>query len=256
MIKERISKIHKKNIILSFHFLLFSLQEELENGKSKPTEVASVFTDLLTGFLSSKPNILKEVKTFFKHKPSAMTNLNNARKLKNVLEKKSRQKDAADEDKVVASEALKHYNFLLKQSKENEESDEVKEQERQYKRNFHKYAKDVTNGVYGNDSLGPTFTKCTADQVYTEKYSKELHVDTSSLDWFPNVPEPQVPYDLSPYTEEDVIKALKMKMKTSSPGDDQILYAYLTNLPSIHSFLATLFTLITLILGKLQIPGD
>ena len=94
-----------------------------------------------------------------------MTNLNNARKLKNVLEKKSRQKDATDEEKVVASEALKHYNFLLKQSKEKEESDKVREQERQYKRNFHRYAKDVTNGVYGTDPLGPTFTKCTSDQV-------------------------------------------------------------------------------------------
>ena len=68
-----------------FSLLVSSLQKEFENGKSKPTEVASVFTDLLTGFLSSKPNILKEVKTFFKHKPTAMTNLNNAHKLKNVL---------------------------------------------------------------------------------------------------------------------------------------------------------------------------
>ena len=33
-----------------------------------------------------------------------------------------------------------------------------------------------------------------------------------------------------------------MKNQTSAPGDDKILYAYLTNLPSIHPLLATMFT--------------
>ena len=171
-----------------------------------------------------------------------MSNLNDARKLKNELEKKSRQKGATVEDKIVASQALKHYNFLLKQNKDKEDSDEVREQERQYKRNFHKYAKNVTKGVYGKDPLRPTFTKSTADHIYTEKYSKELLVDINKLDWFTKVQEPQVPYDMSPYTTEDVTKTLKLKNQTSAPGDDQILYAYLTKLPSIHPLLATLFT--------------
>ena len=47
---------------------------------------------------------------------------------------------------------------------------------------------------------------------------------------------------MSPYTAKDVTRTLKSKTQTSTPGDDQILYAYLTNLPSIHSFLATMFT--------------
>ena len=102
----------------------------------------------------------------------------------------------------------------------------------------------MTKGVYGKPTIAPTFTKSTADQTYTNKYSKELSVDLSKLDWFPAVQEPEVPYDLSPYTPEDISKALKMKNQTSAPGDDQILYAYLTNLPSIHPLLATMFTLI------------
>ena len=100
----------------------------------------------------------------------------------------------------------------------------------------------MTNGVYGKEPLAPTFTKSTADQIYTDKYAKELNIDISKLDWFTNIKEPQIPYDLSPYTAEDVTRTLKSKTQTSTPGDDQILYAYLTNLPSIHSFLATMFT--------------
>ena len=41
-----------------FSLLVSSLQEELKNGKSKPTEVASVFTDLLTGFFFKCKNLL------------------------------------------------------------------------------------------------------------------------------------------------------------------------------------------------------
>ena len=227
-----------------FADIVSPLQVDLESGKSNASEVASELNTLLTSFLASKPNLLREVKTFFRHKPSALTNLKDARKLKNELEKKSRQKNATVEDKVVASEALKHYNFILKQNKGKEDADEIKEQERQYKRNFHKYAKDVTKGIYGKTKIAPTFTKSTADQTYTEKYSHDLPVDITKLEWFPNVIEPEVPYDLSPYTAEDILKALKTKNQTSAPGDDQILYAYLTNLPSIHPLLATMFTAI------------
>ena len=63
------------------------------------------------------------MKTYFRHKPSSMTNLNDARKLKIELVKISRQKGATIEDKVVASEALKHYNFLLKLNKEKDDAD-------------------------------------------------------------------------------------------------------------------------------------
>ena len=67
----------------------------------------------------------------------------------------------------------------------------------------------MTNGVYGKEPLAPTFTKSTADQIYTDKYAKELNIDISKLDWFTNIKEPQIPYDLSPYTAEDVTRTLK-----------------------------------------------
>ena len=120
----------------------------------------------------------------------------------------------------------------------------IREQERQYKRNFHKFAKDVVNGSYGKESLEPTYSESTAFNYYKDKYSKEVQIDLNKLDWFPKVQPPSIPYNLEPYTAEDVREALKSKNQKSSPGDDQILYAYLTKLPKTHEILATIFTLI------------
>ena len=86
-----------------FSDIIFPLQVELESGQIIPEQAASKLNTLLTTFLTSKPNLLKEVKTYFRHKPSAMSNLNDARKLKNELEKKSRQKGATVEDEICAS---------------------------------------------------------------------------------------------------------------------------------------------------------
>ena len=58
-------------------------------------------------FLESKTEIVKEVNTFYKHKPNALKDLENAKKLKNELEKKVRQGDTTAEDRVVASQAIK-----------------------------------------------------------------------------------------------------------------------------------------------------
>ena len=61
---------------------------------------------------------------------------------------------------------------------------------------------------------------------------------------FQKVQSPTAPYNLTPYTEEDVREALKGKSKSSSPGEDQILYGYLTKLTKTHELMATIFTLI------------
>ena len=78
-----------KDYDAEFANIVAPLQVELRGGKSNPSEVASELNTLLTNFLSSKPNIIREVKTCYRHKPTSLTNLNDARKLKNELEKKS-----------------------------------------------------------------------------------------------------------------------------------------------------------------------
>ena len=198
------------------------LREKISNGNIEPAEAATQFSNLLTVFLSTKPNLVREVKTLYKHKPTALNNLKDARALKNELEKKARQKAATAEDRSLATQALRHYDFLLKESNRDDEANEIKEQERKYKRNFHKFAKDVVNGSYGKERLQPTYSESTASAYYKDKYSKEVHIDLGKLDWFPEVQPPTVPYNLTPYTEEDVREALKGKNKSSSPGEDQI----------------------------------
>ena len=227
-----------------FASIVTQLHEDLDSDNIRPSEAATQLNHLLTTFLESKPDLVKQVKKNYKHKPAAFNDLYNAKKLKNELEKKARQKDATADDRIAASQALKHYSFLIKEKKEINESTEIKEQERQYKRNFFKFAKTVTKGEYGKEQIEPTFTKDTADEFYKDKYSKEIPIDLDKLDWFPPVNPPKEPYNLDPYTPEDIKDALKQKTQTSAPGDDKILYAYLSKLPSIHKLLATLFTLI------------
>ena len=242
------NNIHEKDLWnqydVEFFDIVSPLQDSITKGNTKPDKAGAEFSNLLTSFLATKPNLVRYVKTFFKHKPAALNNLKDAKALKTELEKKARQKTATAEDKSLATQSLRHYEFLLKEKHKKDEADEMREQERQYKRNFHKFAKDVVNGNYGKESLEPTYSENTAFNYYKEKYSEKVEIDFNKLDWFPKVPPPSVPYNLSPYTEDDVKEALKGKNQNSSPGDDQILYGYLTKLPKTHQLLATLFTLI------------
>ena len=149
-----------------FAEIVSQLYEDLDNDKVKPSDAATILNNLLTEFLESKTEIVKEVNTFYKHTPNAFNDLENAKKLKIELEKKTRHKDATPDDRIAASQALKHYSYLLKEKKEIDDSKETKEQERQYKRNFHKFAKTVTKGEYGKEEISPTFTKGTADKFF------------------------------------------------------------------------------------------
>ena len=84
-----------------------------------PVSAAEQFATLLTEFLESKPDLVEEAKEFFAHNPEAHTDLESARKLKNLLKKKSKKAEATLEDKARAKQALRHYSFLLKKQKEN-----------------------------------------------------------------------------------------------------------------------------------------
>ena len=80
------------------------------------------------------------------------------------------------------------------------------------------------------------------NKFYSERYSTENTIDLSKLSWFPVVAEPTIPYELTPFTQEDIVQTLKHKSPNSAPGDDEIIYSYLSKLPSVHEFIATLFT--------------
>ena len=231
-----------KDYDTEFAQLLIPLHDKLTNNEIKPDEAATMFNNMLTKFLETKPTLVKEVKSFYKHKPTSMKKLEDAKKLKILLEKKARQKDATDEDKSLACQALRHYDYLLKEQKTTDEAKEKIKQEKDFRTNFYKFAKDVTNGTYGQPPVEPTFSCEEANNFYKNRYSTEVTIKYNELNWFPEVPTPHTPYDLSPYSSKDVKEALRKKNPDSAPGDDQILYGYLEKLPQTHEFLATLFT--------------
>ena len=208
----------------------------------RPDEAAILFNSMLTSFLETKPNLVKEVKTFYKHKPESMKDLEDAKQLKICLEKKARQKNATVEDKSLACQALRHYDYLLKERQSKEESKEKVKQEKDYKTNFFKFAKEVTTGTYGQAPIAPSFSRDAANEFYKKRYTTEVTINTDELDWFPEAPAPHTPYEMCPYVPNDIKNALSKKCPDSAPGDDQILYGYLSKLPQTHEFLSTLFT--------------
>jgi hypothetical protein len=161
---------------------------------------------------------------------------------KNVLNKIAKSPKATLEDKVKASETIRMYNYLLNINKEKEKTILANKQNKEYKRNFWKTAKDVTNGKFGESNTEPTFNCNTANAFYKNRYEKETLIDPESLSWFPKVEKPTVPYDLSPYTPKHVRDVLKHKDSNSAPGVDEVVYEYLQNMPYIHHVLATAFT--------------
>ena len=212
---------------LEFGARFSSIHHSLSSSDISPVFAAEQFSTLLTQFLESKPDLVEEAKEFFAHNPEAHTDLESARKLKNLLKKKSKRTDATSEDKAKAKQALRHYSFLLKKHKENLEESETKKHEKAYKKNFFKYAKEITHGTFGQPSSSPTYTKAEADLFYSQKYTSPVHIDKSKLSWFPSVQPPANTYNLTPYRPRDIKEALLRKSPSSSPGEDQLLYGFL-----------------------------
>ena len=157
------------------------IHHSLASGDVSPVFAAEQFNFLLTEFLESKDDLTEEAKQFFAHNPEAQTNLESARKLKNLLKKRLKQTEATLEDKAKAKQGLRHYNFLLKKKKESEAESEVRKHEKAYKNNFHKYAKEITNNTFGQPSVSPTYTKDEANLFYRERYSTPKEINLTYL---------------------------------------------------------------------------
>ena len=155
-----------------------------------PQEAAEIFTTELACFLESKNDIMKEVNSHFRHKPLSSRKVDEAKLLKNKLEKKSKESNSSAADKSLACQALRHHNYILKERIKKDEAANIIEQEKAYKKNFDKFAKEVTNGTYGKPTVAPTFSHDHANMFYKERYSTAVTVDPSKLSWFPEVTVP------------------------------------------------------------------
>ena len=214
------------------HYLLgMDMIENNEAGKQ--------YAEILSNYLEAQPEFQEEALEFYKHNPP--TSLEEARKVKNKLRKKAKHKDATLEEKQNFNKALKYYNFLLNQRKRANQRNSARKQEKEYRKNFYKFAKAATNGTLDEEKVVPTFEKEEADVYYKNKYSKPVEIDPTKLNWFPSVPDPTVPYNSITILPKEIKNILKNKSPSTCPGNDGLLYGILARLPTTHHFLATLY---------------
>ena len=138
----------------------------LKNDELTPEQYVTDLNGMLASFLVSKPEFQKESKMYFNHNKPNENNVEEMRKLKIELNKKAKEKNATKEVKAQARQANRAFSHIKKVNKEKQEVIEKKKQEKSYRENFYKTARDVTNGVFGATESKPTFTKHTADEFY------------------------------------------------------------------------------------------
>ena len=206
-----------------------------------PNDVAAdQFCDILADFLEKEPEFKKVEREFFKKKES--TTLEEAKTLKTELRRLARQKDATHEIKEDARRAERYYLFLKKRQNKKDGESKVKKHENAYKKNFYQFAKDACNGDLDKDKVQPKFGKEEVFKFYSDRYSSPGELDTSKLDWFVPAAEPVFRYDQASIRPCEVKNILKKKSPNTAPGEDGLLYGVLAKLPSVHHFLATLYT--------------
>ena len=188
---------------------------------------------MLISFLQSKPEFTKKVTEFYKHKKTTKAT---------ALEEATEEKNATEDDRAKADQAVRNHNTLLKLKIQKDKEHKKKAENKAYSKNFWKTAKEITNGTFGEAAKTPTYDKSKGDKHYKETYETETNVNFDKLDWFPELDPPKVAYNMKAFTPADIRKALGKIDKTSAPGYDDIIYEYLMNMPYVHKVLATMFT--------------
>ena len=138
--------------------------------------------------------------------------------------------------------SVRIYSFLLRRKNAKEQEGQIRKQEKDYNKNFYKFAKNACNGTLDTETVKPDFTPEQAFEFYSTRYSSPGEIDTSKLDWFVPVPAPTQSYNRSAIRPVEVKGILKSKAPNTAPGEDGLVYGVLAKLPSVHHFLATLYT--------------
>ena len=86
------------------------------------------------------------------------------------------------------------------------------------------------------------FSRETANEFFTSRYSTPVPLATEAVAWFPAIPIPETPFNATAIRPRDVRSILQQKKATSAPGKDGILNGHLRHLDATHIFLATLFS--------------
>ena len=219
--------------------LIGPLHWRISNDETPTNVAAEELGEILSKIFQSEAEFEEVEKQFFDRKQSK--SLEEARLLKRDLKKKANKKGATAEDKANWLKAVKLHALLLRKENEKTTAGQIKKQEKAYKRNFFKFAKEACDGTVGEERVQPLFNKEVADVYFKNKYGTAVDIDLDKLKWMMPTQPPTVPYDQSDIRPGDVKKILKSKSPNTAPGEDGLLYGMLVHLPSVHHILATLY---------------
>ena len=85
------------------------------------------------------------------------------------MRKKARRREASAEDKAEWLRAVKLHAFLLKRQREKEGRNRVRREEKFYRKNFFRFAKEACEGTLFEKKVQPDFQKEEADAYFSEK---------------------------------------------------------------------------------------
>ena len=140
-----------------------------KKGRTTPEQFISDINSSLASYLEAQEDFQKETKPFFQHSKPNKDHLEELRRLKIKLNKESKLTSAKEKDVALARQAVRTYSHALKVNKEKEKLSVAREEEKAYRKNFWKTAKEVTNGTFGQPESAPTFSKETAEKFFKDK---------------------------------------------------------------------------------------
>ena len=118
---------------------------DFSRGHSTPEEYVENMNVMLADFLKNKAEFQRHTKEFFKHNPINDEPLEEMRMLKRKLNKEAKKPNAPVEIKEQAKESIRAYSHMLKIHKEKKKYSIAREEDKCYKKNFWKTARDVVN---------------------------------------------------------------------------------------------------------------
>ena len=123
--------------------LIGPLHWRISNDETPTNVAAEELGEILSKIFQSEAEFEEVEKQFFDRKQSK--SLEEARLLKRDLKKKANKKGATAEDKANWLKAVKLHAFLLRKENEKTTAGQIKKQEKAYKKNFFKFAKEAWN---------------------------------------------------------------------------------------------------------------
>ena len=203
------------------------------------TEMAAdTFSDTVQRVLKAK-NVIKtkQKTTLSDHRPRQIERL-----VENLRQEKNKNRGRIVDQPQAFLHSMRAHNKALKDLNSWKRQRSSVKQEQAFWKNRWSFAKSACQPGMSVPSE-PTFNSQTALAFFRSQHSPNDN-ETLIPSWVRQVlPSSYTSqFDLSPITPGIVKKVLKNTNKNSSPGEDEIRYSHLWNLPFSHQFLATLFS--------------